>query len=206
VSRAAWLLVMGAADVWDNQRLPFARDVSSVPELSFRSLQQLPTLQALTAPRDFSSGAACVLLCLGQHASASRSARGQAANEPITRLTLLNWKRWARWRGAERGGTRMIVKILPNDRGDPPSKLADAELLFEEGVLNGLRLTGFAIWQSRRGNSRTVTVPARTYFVHGERRTYALLRAVSDEGSTEPVRKLILDAYAEFEQQLAVAT
>jgi hypothetical protein len=118
----------------------------------------------------------------------------------------LNWKRWRGGAARDAEGTGMIVKILPNDRGDPPYKLADAELLFEDGVLNGLRLTGFAIWQSRRGHSRTVTVPARTYFVHGERRTYALLRAVSDEGSTEPVRKLILDAYAEFEQQLAVAT
>jgi hypothetical protein len=100
----------------------------------------------------------------------------------------------------------MIVKILPNDRGDPPQKLADAELLFEEGVLNGLRLIGFSIWQSRRGHSRTVQMPARTYFVHGERRTYALLRAVSDESSTEPVRRLILESYAEFEQRMAVAT
>ncbi len=100
----------------------------------------------------------------------------------------------------------MIVKILPNDRGDPPSKLADAELLFEEGVLSGLRLIGFSIWQSRRGHSRTVTMPARTYFVHGERRTYALLRPVNDEGSIEPVRRLILEAYAEFEQRMAVAS
>jgi hypothetical protein len=98
----------------------------------------------------------------------------------------------------------MIVKILPNDRGDPPSKLADAELLFEEGVLRGLRLTGFAVWQSRRG--RTVTVPSRTYFVHGERRVYALLRPMSDEGSVDPVRRLILDSYAEFEQRMAMAT
>ena len=101
----------------------------------------------------------------------------------------------------------MIVKILPNDRGDPPQKLADAELLFEEGVLSGLRLIGFSIWQSRRGHhSRTVQLPARTYFVHGERRTYALLRAVNDESSSEPVRRLILEAYAEFEQRMAVAT
>jgi hypothetical protein len=100
----------------------------------------------------------------------------------------------------------MIVKILPNDRGDPPQKLADAELLFEEGVLSGLRLIGFSIWQSRRANSRTVQLPARTYFVHGERRTYALLRAVNDESSSEPVRRLILEAYAEFEQRMAVAT
>lgn len=100
----------------------------------------------------------------------------------------------------------MIVKILPNDRGDPPSKLADAELVFEEGVLSGLRLIGFAIWQSRKGHGRTVTVPTRTYFVHGERRTYGLLRPVGDESSTERVRQLILDAYAEFEERMAVAS
>lgn len=100
----------------------------------------------------------------------------------------------------------MIVKIVPNDRSEPPNKLADVELLFEEGVLSGLRLIGFSIWQSRRGRSRTVTMPARTYFANGERRTYAVLRPVNDESSIEPVRRLILDAYAEFEQQMAVAT
>lgn len=100
----------------------------------------------------------------------------------------------------------MIVKILPNDRSDPPNKLADAELLFEEGALSGLRLTGFSIWQSRKGNSRTVSVPSRTYFVLGERRSYALLRPMNDEGSIDPVRRLILDSYAEFEQRMAVAT
>jgi hypothetical protein len=100
----------------------------------------------------------------------------------------------------------MIVKILPNDRNDLSKKLADAELLFEEGPLCGLRLIGFSIWQSRRGHSRTVTVPTRTYFVRGERRTYALLRPMSDEATTDPVRRLILDSYAEFEQRMAVAT
>jgi hypothetical protein len=100
----------------------------------------------------------------------------------------------------------MIVKILPNDRGDPPYKLADAELVFEEGPLRGLRLIGFSIWQSRRGHSRNVTVPTRTYFVRGERRTYALLRPMGDESTIDPVRRLILDSYAEFEQRMAVAT
>jgi hypothetical protein len=98
----------------------------------------------------------------------------------------------------------MIVKIVPSDSGAPAGKLADAELLFEEGVLSGLRLTGFSIWQKDRG--RNVTVPMRTYFVHGERRTYALLRPMNDEGSIDPVRRLILDSYAEFEQRMAVAS
>jgi hypothetical protein len=100
----------------------------------------------------------------------------------------------------------MIVKILPNELSDPPNKLADAELLFEEGVLTGLRLTGFAIWQSRAGRSRTVTFPARSYYVRGEKRTYALLRPMSDNGNVDLVRRLILDSYAEFEQRMAVAT
>jgi hypothetical protein len=100
----------------------------------------------------------------------------------------------------------MIVKILPNDRSDPPHKLADAELLFEEGVLTGLRLIGFGIWQARRGDKRTVTFPSRGYYVLGEKRMYALLRPTTEDGNVEAVRRLILESYAEFEQRLAVAT
>ena len=40
----------------------------------------------------------------------------------------------------------------------------------------------------------------------GEKRAYALLRPVNDEGNVDPVRRLILDLYAEFEQRMAVAT
>ena len=29
----------------------------------------------------------------------------------------------------------MVVKITPNEKGNPPGKLADAELHFTEGVL-----------------------------------------------------------------------
>ena len=100
----------------------------------------------------------------------------------------------------------MIVKILPNDRRDPPSKLADVELLFEEGALNGLRLIGFAIWDSRSGHGRSVTFPARAYYVRGVKRLYPLLRPVNEDVKTDPVRKLILESYEEFEHRQAVAT
>ena len=33
----------------------------------------------------------------------------------------------------------MTIKITPNDKGNPPGKLADAELHFEEGPLSGSR-------------------------------------------------------------------
>ena len=35
------------------------------------------------------------------------------------------------------------VKIIANDRGNPPGKLADAELHFTDSVLAGLKLIGF---------------------------------------------------------------
>ena len=100
----------------------------------------------------------------------------------------------------------MVVRILPSDSSTPVGKIADAEILFDDGVLNGLKLVGFAIWERRGGNGgRNVTFPARTYSVNGERRSFALLRPVMDTTAQEPLRALILQALAEYEAQLAAA-
>jgi hypothetical protein len=99
----------------------------------------------------------------------------------------------------------MVVKITPNDKGNPPGKLADAELHFTEGQLSGLKLIGFGVWERRTGAGRNVTFPARSYSVNGERRSYALLRPVTDPASQDVVRDLVLQAYAEFEAQAAQA-
>ena len=37
----------------------------------------------------------------------------------------------------------LTVKITPNEKQNPPGKLADAELHFTDGVLEGLKLIGF---------------------------------------------------------------
>ena len=63
------------------------------------------------------------------------------------------------------GALNMTVKFSPNDKGNPPGKLADAELHFSSGSLEGLKLIGFAIWERRNG-SHTVTFPARQYSVN----------------------------------------
>ncbi len=99
----------------------------------------------------------------------------------------------------------MVVKIVPYDKGNPPGKLADAELHFTEGVLEGLKLIGFSVWERRTGTGRNVTFPARQYSVNGERRSFALLRPIVDATSQERVRDLILQAYVEHEEQLAMA-
>ena len=92
----------------------------------------------------------------------------------------------------------MVVKITPNDKGNPVGKLADAELHFSDGALDGLKLIGFAIWERRGGNGRNVTFPARQYAVNGERRSFALLRPIVDKDAQNRVRDLVLQAYAEY--------
>lgn len=89
----------------------------------------------------------------------------------------------------------LSVKIIPNDKGNPPGKLADAELLFSEGPLAGLKLIGFGVWERRTGHGRNVTFPARQYSVNGERRSFALLRPAADITSQDRLRDLILEAY-----------
>jgi hypothetical protein len=98
----------------------------------------------------------------------------------------------------------VTVKILPNDKGSPPGKLADAELHFSDGPLEGLKLIGFSIWERRGGHGRNVTFPARQYSVNGERRSFALLRPLVDATAQDKVRELILEAFQTFEAEAAV--
>ncbi len=94
----------------------------------------------------------------------------------------------------------MVVKIIANDKANLPGKLADAELHFTDGALDGLKLIGFAVWERRSGSGRNVTFPARQYVVNGDRRSFALLRPVADATAQERVRELVLQAYAEYEE------
>ena len=97
----------------------------------------------------------------------------------------------------------MTVTIVPNEKGNPPGKLADAELHFNDGVLAGLKLIGFAVWERRSGGGRNVTFPARQYSVNGERRSFALLRPIEDVAAQARIRDLIIEAYAELEASAA---
>ena len=69
----------------------------------------------------------------------------------------------------------MIVSIIPHDGSGPQGKLADAELHFTEGPLEGLKLIGFTVWEGRTPSKLNVTFPARQYSVNGERRSFSLL-------------------------------
>jgi len=99
------------------------------------------------------------------------------------------------------------VRITLNEKNNPPGKLADAEIHFTDGVLAGLKLIGFAVWERRTGGGRNVTFPARQYSVNGERRSFSLLRpAAGDATAQDRLRELVLQAYAEYEERAAVTT
>ena len=97
----------------------------------------------------------------------------------------------------------LTVHITPNDKQNPPGTLADAELHFTDGELGGLKLIGFSIWERRTGGGRNVTFPARQYAVNGERRSFALLRPITDIKAQERIRDLVLQAYVEYEESVA---
>jgi hypothetical protein len=116
---------------------------------------------------------------------------------------------WTNRAGIGRPSSRSVtvtVKIVPNEKGNPPGKLADAELHFVSGPLEGLKLIGFAVWERRTGTGRNVTFPARQYSVNGERRSFALLRPIAETGAQDRIRDMILQAYAEHEAEAAVAS
>jgi hypothetical protein len=102
---------------------------------------------------------------------------------------------------------KTTIKIIRNERNSPPDKLADAELHFIGGELDGLRLLGFGVWQQRNGAGPFVSLPTRPFTVNGERRNFALLRAVDDRSAEDRVRQLVLQAYAtEVDRDLGTAS
>ena len=99
----------------------------------------------------------------------------------------------------------VTVKINANDSGNPVGRLADAELHFTGGPLDGLKLMGFGIWERRGGSGRAVTFPARQYSVNGEKRSFTLLRPIADVAAPARIRDLILQAYVDYEERAATA-
>jgi len=93
---------------------------------------------------------------------------------------------------------KVVVKITPHDHGNLPTKLADAELHFTGGELDGLKLIGFSIWERRGEHGPSVSFPGRQHRIGDERRTFALLRPISDGSAHNRVRDLVLEAYAAF--------
>ena len=90
----------------------------------------------------------------------------------------------------------MVIKFI-DTTASAAGKLADVELHFDAGPLDGFKLVGFAVWERRTGG-RNVTFPSRQYSVNGERRSFVLLRP-SDGLPQDRLRDQILEAFSQHE-------
>jgi len=91
--------------------------------------------------------------------------------------------------------TTITIHIVETNGQAAPGKLADAEIHFSGGELDGLKLVGFAVWKSRDGRGEDVTFPSRQFVVQGERRSFSLLRWVAKREAQERLQAVVIDAY-----------
>ena len=90
----------------------------------------------------------------------------------------------------------VAINVLPADDRAPAGKLADVELHFTAGALEGLKLLGFAVWEGRDGRGPSVSLPSRHYVVNGERRSFTLLRPSGERPAQDGLRDTLLAAFA----------
>ncbi len=91
--------------------------------------------------------------------------------------------------------TNISIHIQKTNGHAAPGKLADAEIHFNGGELDGLKLVGFAVWRSRDGQGEDVTFPSRQFVANGERRTFPLLRWIADREAQTKLAGVVLKAY-----------
>jgi hypothetical protein len=91
--------------------------------------------------------------------------------------------------------TKIRIHITKTNGHAAPGKLADAEIHFTGGELDGLKLVGFAVWRSRDGRGQNVSLPARQFTVDGDRRSYSLLRWIQAREAQAKLEAAVLDAY-----------
>lgn len=81
----------------------------------------------------------------------------------------------------------MRVDFVSRENG-PERLVCEPEIVFEasDGLLAGLKLTGFSIWRGAEGDLY-VTFPSRAFGAGAERRYFDYLR--SAEGTSEAVKR-----------------
>lgn len=82
----------------------------------------------------------------------------------------------------------MRIEFIDKENG-PKNLIGEAEILFEseDGLLAGLKLVGFSLWRTEKGEP-SVTMPSRSWGEPGDRKFFDLLRAA--DGGVDAVRRL----------------
>jgi len=87
----------------------------------------------------------------------------------------------------------MRIEFLTKNNGRGP--LADVELHFDEGDLEGLKITGLSLWPSRDGGGEVfVTFPSRKYETkEGATKYFDYIQG--DKGAVNALKGQIIEAY-----------
>lgn len=94
--------------------------------------------------------------------------------------------------GTDLGSAR--VEFTQRENG-PERLVSEAEVVFLDGPLAGMKLVGFSLWQGADGETY-VTFPSRAFGAGSERRYFDFLRSSAGEaGDVKRVKAWILDAY-----------
>lgn len=102
----------------------------------------------------------------------------------------------------------MRVKFRHVDDNAPSGKLAEAELHFDAGIFEDMKLIGFSVWQSKKTKGRQYYVlpPSRRWKDRdGNWQSYDFLRPVdSDNGHAgEELESLIIQEYDAWRERKA---
>jgi len=94
----------------------------------------------------------------------------------------------------------MRVQFVQRENG--PERLAcEAEVVFGEGPLEGLKLVGFSIWKSPEGE-HFVTFPSRAFGVASERRFFDYVREVNPDAGRGAAKRFKEWVLAEYQKHL----
>ena len=96
----------------------------------------------------------------------------------------------------------MRVQFVTRENG-PERLVCEAEVLFGDGPLAGMKLVGFSLWKGADGEVH-VTFPSRAFGAGSDRKYFDYLR--SEDGTLETVKRLkawIVDEYRNSAQAAA---
>jgi len=88
----------------------------------------------------------------------------------------------------------MRVQFVQRENG-PERLVCEAEVVFDEEPLAGMKLIGFSLWRSPEGEIY-VTFPARAFGAAADRRYFDFLRSVQGTpGEVKRVKEWILEEF-----------
>lgn len=88
----------------------------------------------------------------------------------------------------------MRVQFVEKANG-PERLVSDAEILFDEGPLAGMKLVGFSVWRSAEGDLY-VTFPSRAFGTATERKYFDYLRTTEPGAAgSRKVKDWMLEEY-----------